>query len=449
LTETGEALAVDFLVMGGGMAGMTAAGRAASAGLKVLVVEKGPEIGGSALLSGGKLWTAKSPELFEQETPGGDPALRRAMLDGFDGTVDWLRSTGIHVDDVSYHLHYGKGFNFDIVGYFDWCRMRIEQAGGWVVRNAIAERLTVEDGRVAGAIMSDPDGETEVRSPWTLLATGGFSANPKLLECFVGPNAGKALARSNPHSTGDGMRLGVGAGGTISPFMKGFYGHVIQAPVHKWGPREFRAYTQGGSIKSLLINRQGRRFCDESLGDHQNSQRILEQPGATALMVFDEAVRRDEAQTILANTKTPIDKVQIAIDEGANVAVAYTWEAVFAKAREWGFDADAALATVVDYNRLAAAGAAPKPGRVRSLQPYVEPPFYAIESQAGVTATHGGLRVDTEARVLNEFGLPVPGLLAAGADAGNVHGEGYAGGLCFAATFGLKAAAHAIGSRGG
>jgi hypothetical protein len=278
-----------------------------------------------------------------------------------------------------------------------------------------------------------------------LLATGGFSANPKLLECFVGRNARLALARSNPHSTGDGLRLGVGAGGSISPFMKGFYGHVIQSPVHKWGPREFRAYTQGGSIRSILINRRGQRFCDESLGDHQNAQRILEQPGATALIVFDEAVRRTEAQTILANTSTPIDKVQVAIDEGAHVAVGSDWTSVFEQARAWGFDAEAASATVADYNRQTAASLQPTPGRIRTPQPYLEPPFYAIEGQAGVTATHGGLRIDSEARVLNAFGTPIPGLLAAGADAGNVFGGGYAGGLCFAATFALLAARHAIG----
>ena len=57
----------------------------------------------------------------------------------------------------------------------------------------------------------------------------------------------------------------------------------------------------------------------------------------------------------------------------------------------------------------------------------------------------GVLRVDAEARVLDAFGRPVQGLLAAGADAGNAYGGGYAGGLAFAAVFGLKAARHVIG----
>jgi succinate dehydrogenase/fumarate reductase flavoprotein subunit len=439
-------LEVDFLVFGGGMAGMTAAARVASEGRTVLVVEKGPDIGGSTVLSGGKLWTAKSMELFEQETPGGDPALRRAVFDMFDEAVAWLRSTGVAVADVSYHLHYGKGHDFDVVGYIDHCRRVVEHAGGMIVRNASADRLIVNDGGVEGAVVIDRDGETIVHAPWTLLATGGFSGNPQLLECFVHRRGVGALARSNPNSTGDGMRLGLAAGAALSPFMKGFYGHVIQSPVNKWGPREFRAYTQGGSIKGIMINRYGARFCDESLGDHQNAQRILEQPDARAAILFDEAVRREEARTILAGTDTPIDKISIAMSEGARVAVGDTWEAVLATAETWGFAREPGLETILSYNANAsAANREPEPSRARELRAYDTPPFYAIEGQTGVTATHGGLRVDGLARVLNSDGKPVPGLLAAGADAGNIYGEGYAGGLAAGATFALLAARQVIG----
>jgi hypothetical protein len=314
-----------------------------------------------------------------------------------------------------------------------------------IIRGASADRLIVENGGVEGAIVVDRDGETIVHAPWTLLATGGFSGNPQLLECFVHRRAVGALARSNPNSTGDGMRLGVAAGGALSPFMKGFYGHVIQSPVNKWGPREFRAYTQGGSIKGIMINRHGARFCDESLGDHQNAQRILEQPDARAAILFDEAVRREEARTILAGTDTPIDKVSIAMNEGARVAVGDSWEAVLKIMEGWGFAREPGLETILAYNATAAGQHQPQPGRVRELRAYDTAPFYAIEGQTGVTATHGGLRVDDQARVLNAGGKPVPGLLAAGADAGNIYGEGYAGGLAAGATFALLAARQVIG----
>ena len=173
-----EALEVDVVVLGGGMAGMTAAGRAASAGKRVLVVEKGPELGGSAVLSGGKLWTAKSWELMEQETPGGDPALKRIAFDLHERAADWLRQSGVAVEHATPHLHYGMGYNFDIHGYIGWCAAAVTDAGGFIVRGATIDHLDVKGGAVVGALVSDRDGDTRVRAPHTLLATGGFAGSP-------------------------------------------------------------------------------------------------------------------------------------------------------------------------------------------------------------------------------------------------------------------------------
>ena len=46
----------DLLVLGAGLAGMSAAGWAAQQGARVTVIEKAPAIGGSTLLSGGLLY---------------------------------------------------------------------------------------------------------------------------------------------------------------------------------------------------------------------------------------------------------------------------------------------------------------------------------------------------------------------------------------------------------
>lgn len=57
-----EVLECDLIVVGAGMAGMSAAGRAAENGARVVVIEKAARIGGSAVMSGGILWTASSAE---------------------------------------------------------------------------------------------------------------------------------------------------------------------------------------------------------------------------------------------------------------------------------------------------------------------------------------------------------------------------------------------------
>ena len=69
----------------------------------------------------------------------------------------------------------------------------------------------------------------------------------------------------------------------------------------------------------------------------------------------------------------------------------------------------------------------------------------AVHVAAAVTHTIGGLRVDTQARVLDESGVPLDGLWAAGVDAGGVATGGYASGLAQALVLGLAAAESAAG----
>ena len=46
-----------------------------------------------------------------------------------------------------------------------------------------------------------------------VLATGGFAASRELLREHVTPEADELLLRCPPHATGDGLRLGLAAGG--------------------------------------------------------------------------------------------------------------------------------------------------------------------------------------------------------------------------------------------
>jgi len=64
----------------------------------------------------------------------------------------------------------------------------------------------------------------------------------------------------------------------------------------------------------------------------------------------------------------------------------------------------------------------------------------AVRVLTGVTHTLGGLRVDTHARVLDESGEQIPGLYAAGNDAGGIFAGGYGSGLAAALVLGLAAA---------
>ena len=103
---------------------------------------------------------------------------------------------------------------------------------------------------------------------------------------------------------------------------------------------------------------------------------------------------------------------------------------------------------LLEFNRQCAEGR-PDPPRQFDAVPIDRPPFYVIEAVPAITFTFGGVLIDEDARVLDGEGRPIPGLLAAGADAGGLYVRAYAGGLAAALVFGLRAAqtaaeAHAV-----
>ena len=65
---------------------------------------------------------------MDEVNPDGDPALRRALVDGFSDGIDWIRSLGVDCADAVTVLRYGTGHQFDTNRYIDECRRRITKA---------------------------------------------------------------------------------------------------------------------------------------------------------------------------------------------------------------------------------------------------------------------------------------------------------------------------------
>ena len=179
------------------------------------------------------------------------------------------------------------------------------------------------------------------------------------------------------------------------------------------------------------------------LGDHLNALAVLDQPEARALLICDERVHREwMLKPYVEGVEAP-DKFRLAYTRGARAAVAEDADELEALPEEWGYPGAATRDALLAFNERSAAGV-PEPSRKLDCVPLAEPPYYVIEVIPAITNTWGGVRIDAEARVLDDRAAPIPGLLAAGGDAGGLYQRAYAGGLAAGLTFGLRAVQTAL-----
>ncbi|MEV0774353.1 FAD-binding protein [Streptomyces sp. NPDC050433] len=434
---------VDLLIIGAGMAGLTAGARAVRDGLSVTVVEIAADVGGSARFAG-YAWTAPSHELMDRHNPGGDVALKRALVDRFADGISWIRSLGVEAKDAQRVLSFGRGHQFDTNHYLDTCRRVIAEAGGKVLVRTDTERLLVEHGVVLGAELRAADGtRRQVRARSTLIATGGFQGDPALRTAHVHPRADRMELRSNPHSRGGGYRLATEAGAATGGDDAGFYGHLIPSGIPFADPADFVDMSLYYSEHALLLNLRGERFTDETLGDHLTANALLDQPEGRGLLIADARVFRDWIVGSYVEGAVAVDKFALASKRGGRVGLAEELDELAYLPEEWGYDGERVRDAVKLFNERATAGRELAPGRALDRLPLDEPPYYVIETEPAITFPFHGVRVDDRARVLGEDGRPLRGLLAAGSDTGGLWHRAYAGGLASALVFGLTAAATA------
>lgn len=432
---------VDLLVVGGGMAGLTAATRAVRRGLRVLLVEQAPSLGGSALYAG-YLWTAPTIEAMDEANPEGDPAVKAAVVHGFPGAVDFLRGLDVPVGPSVPILRFGRGHQFDTALYAETCRKIIADAGE-ILTSTTTEKLVVDDaGTVAGAELTLPGGESRtVTARATLLATGGFQADPDLRAEYVHAEARGIPLRSNPYSRGDGLLLAKGAGGVAANRHGGFYGHLVPSQV-TLEPELFVDLALYYSEHALMFNLDGERFIDETVGDHHNANALLAQREARGLLVTDARGYREFVNAPYVEGAPFTDKFALARRRGGRCVIADDAEDFAAMPPEWGYDGAKIAAEVA---RLAA-GETPSPARQFDPRPLAELPYYVVETVPAITFPFAGVRVDAKARVLSEAGQAVPGLYAAGSDIGGLYVGAYAGGLAPAVVLALAGADDAVSS---
>ena len=343
---------------GAGMAGLCAAAHAASKGAAVRVQEKGDRPGGSMLLSSGVVWRYRDFDRFRVECPLGDELLQREIHERVDDDVRWLESLGAPVVARDTGNPLTTGVRFDPAG--------------------LTEALV----RAAGPIeLGAPLASLSEESP-VILATGGFQGNRELLRRYITPEADELRLRANPWSTGDGLELGLAAGGTLTPGMDEFYGRNLPAPPARLDRREFIRLAQLYATYATVENANGDRYEARTWSEIDVAQWTARQPRARAWYHVSDEVLGERVR-------------------------------------------DRTVAEMIEAARRAGGPVTHADG------------ITTVEVVAGITSTIGGLRVGRDCRVAD-------GLHACGADVGGISTGGYFSGLAGALVLGRLAAEAAL-----
>ena len=425
---------IDLLVVGGGQAGLAAAASAAERGLRVVVLEKTAGFGGSAALSAGILWTAPDVETMQAILPEGDPELGRALVEGFEPAVARIRDAGVPVTERwSQHLGFGVAYRTDIHALHEHWVSTLKAAGGELRLSTPVKSLIVD---ASGRVSRRPGrGRGARRRARCCSPPAASRATRSSVKRFLGWDADRILVRSNRGSTGDGFRMAAAAGAAASHGLGTFYGHTVASPLSAFEPGSYLPLAQYHSKWCILVNQQGRRYTDESLGDEVANQMTLRQPGRRGWLLCDERVRTERVIGPPYPHGQVIDRFEHARGLGAHITSADTVGELVAKVAAWGVDA-AGLTRTLDLYENGGAQDAPMADPV----PLREAPFWAVEFQPTITFPLGGVRVDAWGRVLDRDGAYVPGLYCAGGDAGGLQGPRYVAGLMLGAVFGPRAA---------
>jgi succinate dehydrogenase/fumarate reductase flavoprotein subunit len=358
----------DLIVAGAGMAGLSAAAEARRLGATPLVLEKLDRPGGSMRLSSGVIWRHRDFDRFRAECPGGDERLQRLLFERLDADLNWLESLGAPVVDRDTGNPLTTGTRFDPIGLTE----ALADAAGGAAGN----------GSTGGVQLDDPLGDAPGGAP-LILATGGFAASRDLLHAHVSPEAEHAFLRAARGSTGDGLRIGLEAGGSTSAGLDEVYARAMPAPPARIGEDDLVRLSQLYAKHATVTNERGERYEPRTWSEIDVAQWQLRQPRARARFTVP-----NERLGERVRERTVGEMVDAAEEAGAPV-------------RRGDDDV-------------------------------------TVETVAGVTTTLGGLAIDENARV-------APGVFACGADAGGIATGGYASGLAAALVFGRIAARAALG----
>ncbi len=146
----------EVIVIGGGLAGLSAAYRLAKAGRKVLVLEKGPH-SGSKNVSGGRIYTYALDKLMGDEWK--DAPLEREINQEL---LMMMNDEDALVVNTSTNALGGQSYSVLRARFDKWLADKVEAAGGLVIGGATVDGLIRRNGQVCGVTVGKEELECDL-----------------------------------------------------------------------------------------------------------------------------------------------------------------------------------------------------------------------------------------------------------------------------------------------
>ena len=478
ITETVDA---EVVVCGGGNAGLFAACSAAENGAVTVMLEQFAENAGSGVRDDIAAYNSKVQQEADcpldpmemaryLQTRSGwysNQRLFQVWVDESGETLDWY---GERIEEGGYSLVHqlvnppeDEERSFSTRVGVDWgddalITLGSTEYNGQYILNPYAESIGVdcrwetslvkcvkEGDRVTGVIAQDADGNYIKfnASKGVILCCGGYLGNDEMMEALQ-PEVSTVTVYNYiwPGTNGDGIKAGLWAGATMDPMHStSTWENALIPPDMTVAEAHDTMYTCWlGPLPYLRVNLDGKRFMNESCEFDSLGHALLYQPGHTAIQIFDSSWQEDAEQfnvygahryfpydndvAPLFSIETVVEEMEPQIEEGLIV----TADTIEELAEAIGVPSDNLVETVERYNELCDAGEDSDFGKPAYRMSRIdEPPYYALRFAEQGSHTMDGLLINADMQVLDENLEVIPGLYAAGDNAGGSLGVTYLG----------------------
>lgn len=487
----------DVVIVGCGVAGLSAALSAQEAGAKTINIERSTydERGGNSRWTDANLLIKPGQQDFElmdsfwegfaynngynlepdfthqmassyeqwhpniKTAPMVDAEVLGAFAENIPDTLDWLESYGVTVNKegvpfaVFIDLLPFAQINGGGLALIEALTPVIEEKGGeFLYETTATELVTDNSGKVTGLKCSGKNNETiVVHAKSVILASGGFQGNPQMLAQYMGPNSRwvKPVAKGGYYNKGEGLKMALEL--NAAPAGDWADAHLQMTDPRSTQPEALVNIWQCG----ILVNQNGERFIDECPDNwtewqEEPGRAVIQQKQGISYIILDDALYSGEDQTWRKGLRTEVEPYRANSLEGL--------------ATQLNISSASLLNTVEKYNQacvqsdevnfgewdpvtLTFGGKAtqgvepPKSNYAKRIE---KAPFYCYPMIASICFTCGGLKVTPNAQVLNYSAEVIPGLYAAGETVGLYYGV-YVGATSVlrGLTFGRIAGTHA------